>query len=66
MPIYNVIVTHDTTMSVIMQVEADSASEAEDIALGQARDPNIQWEHDDGNAIEPYVCGSPELAETAA
>lgn len=60
MPVYDVVVTADATISVTVQVEAKNKHEAEDIACSQARDSQfgLAWELDENYLYEVY-CGSP-------
>lgn len=60
---YRVIVTHDCTMSCIVEIEASSKDEANEKALEHARvSPDLDWEHDDGNEIRPYL-GDPDATK---
>ena len=48
MPRFTVIVTRDTTESVIVEIEAENADEASEKAIDYSyNNPNIEWEQDD-------------------
>jgi hypothetical protein len=58
---YLVRVTSDTTVSTMVDVEADSKEEAEDKAYQEANNSpeNFDWVQDEGNALQPYLAGDP-------
>lgn len=54
--LYDVLVTADTTVSATVWVEANNPTEAEDLAIEIALgNPDLKWERDDGNPLEPYI-----------
>ena len=65
MPTYNVLVTRECCESTTVRVEADDEETAEDKALELAkRNPEkYQWEFDEGNFNETYICDPGNCAQ---
>ena len=66
MPRYEVVLTRDATESVVVEVEADSVSHAEAVALdrsGKHGDGIGGWELDEGNQHFVYTTGVDRICE---
>ena len=61
---WKVIVTKDVTMSAVVEVEAETAEQANDKALDIALQGKVllPWELDDGSGSDPYL-GDPDNVE---
>lgn len=61
MPLFEIILTRDTTESATVQIEAATEDEANEAAL--TSDPSgLTWAVDDGNIAQaPYVTGTEEI-----
>lgn len=60
MPKYNVVITADSTVSTVVDVEADSPQEAEQLALEEAsmNPGEFDWVKDD-TFFDPYLADEP-------
>ena len=61
MPRFKIIVTRDTTESVVITVEADSAAGATHLALEKSRERNADWNQDENFPQPGYVTDIVEI-----